>query len=282
MLDELGDVVEVPGEGGAGELRLGHHGVDGHVAERVFSKERDGGVEDLMTGFLFAIDPKMLKVVSQITLPEMREDRRAESCVAQNAIIEGSGEGSELGNVSLMWSEGGEITGTPAHFGSTPLQTPTASLLIYLFADRVVPVTRRRRFPVPNVYVYGPPVGSGPGLRVPTVQLAAELLSVALWSLREQGAVALTVKTGLGIRGKRSRATVELLDGRSGVGLEGSLMNHLLAAEPGPSFIPQLGADFHRCFLECAGEGVDAGLLRPTGTKMRRRWSVADPVRVAR
>jgi hypothetical protein len=45
----------VPIEGGAGEWRLGHHGVDGQLAERVMTKELHSRVADLPTGF-FTLD----------------------------------------------------------------------------------------------------------------------------------------------------------------------------------------------------------------------------------
>jgi len=44
----------VPVEGGAGERRLGDHGVEGQLAERVLAEELDGCVAYLPVGLLFA------------------------------------------------------------------------------------------------------------------------------------------------------------------------------------------------------------------------------------
>ena len=44
---QVGDVIEVAVEGGAGEARLGHHDVDRELAVRALAQEAVGGGEDL-------------------------------------------------------------------------------------------------------------------------------------------------------------------------------------------------------------------------------------------
>ena len=82
LLDQLGDVVEVPVEGAAGELCLGHDSVDGHVAERVFPEEPHGGIADLLAG-LFTLDPSLRALLGATHLSEEKQ-----TVIATRSLIE--------------------------------------------------------------------------------------------------------------------------------------------------------------------------------------------------
>jgi hypothetical protein len=103
-----------------------------------------------------------------------------------------------------------------------PAETPTASALVYLFADRIVPLANslHKNTPVPCRDV-----------EVQSDALAKLLLASSFWSLREQSAIGLELSKRKWFLFNSTRVRVRRLKSADRPGLEGAIIRNLSGAE---------------------------------------------------